>query len=347
MSNIFQSYSLWYTPSNSTHRTPHHESLHPDSNNNNNNNPNVASQAHRRHASHRTPLSRLRLDEEYMARRKLNIQNYGNTWLKPPGIPKTLYQQREERREMEEHQEALRREQLAQELAEAEQDEMLQGEGVDGEDDGARDLDDDVPEDEGDRTGLTIESEESEGEDEENDPEGRGGERSPGDNGRGSFGGRGGGIGNVPVMLVTPRLPARVPDDVYREALARGEDPEPNGFDDGGSTIDDEGHGMLQEEDLVHEGHGYDIDMDADLDAEIPDADEPSGYEHTDTEDELSSSEEDDESVDAGRLPLQNPAASMVRSDGTQNSMDLNSLISGSSQVGSSPQLHSGRRRLM
>lgn len=213
---------------------------------------------------------------------------------------------------------------------------------MEGEEDGGgeRDLDDDVPEDEG-RTELTLEG----SEDEENDPEGTG-ERSPGDIiGRGSFGGRG--VGNAPVMLVTPRLPARVPDDVYREALARGEDPEPNGFDDDGSTIDDEGQGMLQEEDLVHEGHGYDVDMDADLDAEIPDADEPSGYEHTDTEDELSSSEDDDESVDAGRLPLQNPAASMVRSDGTQNSMDLSSLISGSSQVGSSPQLHSGRRRLM
>ena len=66
-----------------------------------------------------------------MERRKHNIQNYGNSWIKPPGIPKSLYQLREEKREMEEHQEALRREALAQELAEAEAegvDALLQGE---------------------------------------------------------------------------------------------------------------------------------------------------------------------------------------------------------------------------
>ena len=50
----------------------------------------------------------------------MNIQNFGSTWLKPPGIPKTLHQMREEKREQEEHQEAMRREQLAQELADAE-----------------------------------------------------------------------------------------------------------------------------------------------------------------------------------------------------------------------------------
>ena len=59
------------------------------------------------------------------------------------------------------------------------------------------------------------------------------------------------------------------------------------------------------------------------------------GYEHTDTEASLSSS--DDESVGVGRLPPQFAASSMVRSDGTQNSMDLSSIISaGSSQVASS-----------
>lgn len=285
-----------------------------------------------------------------MVRRKLNIQNYGNSWLKPPGIPKTLYQQREERREMEEHQEAIRREQLQQELAEAEQgegmDDMLQGEGMDEEDEGERDLDDDIPE-AGNETGMTMDSEDDD--DAENDPSG-GGEREPADQPiRAMVAEMRTRLAGAAVPIMTPRLPARVPDDVYREALARGEDPEPNGFDDG-STVDEEGQEMLQEEDLVHEGHGYDIDMDADLDAEIPDGDEPSGYEHTDTEDELSSSS-DDESVDAGRLPRQslNPATSMIRSDGTQTSVDLSSLISGSSQVGSSPQLHDvmGRRRHM
>ncbi|KAE8449179.1 hypothetical protein EG329_008346 [Mollisiaceae sp. DMI_Dod_QoI] len=246
-----------------------------------------------------------------MERRKQNIQNYGSSWIKPPGIPKSLYQMREEEREMKEHQEALRREQLAQELAEAEAeglDEMLQGEGMDGDMGEARDLDDDVP----DAETTRLEEDESDGSDEENETE------------------------------EPPRgmLAARIPDDVYREAIVRGEEVRTNRFgEEGGSALDEEDHsGMLQEEDLVHENrdhHDEDMDMDADLDADIPDADE-GGYEHTDTEAELTSS--DDESVDAGRLLQQFQATtSMVRSDGTQNSMDLSSIISaGSSQIGSS-----------
>jgi hypothetical protein len=260
------------------------------------------------------------MDEEYIERRKQNIQNYGNSWIKPPGIPKSLHQLREEKREMEEHQEALRREQLAQELAEAEAsaaDGLLQGEGMDGEMDEARDLDDDVPE--ADTTALTYDDADETDEDGDIDND----------------------IEDVPRGV----LASRMPDDVYREALIRGEaagDPQFGG--DGDSTIDGEdGSQMLQEEDLVHDdshlNHDADMDMDADLDADIPEADE--GYEHTDTEDELSSSEEEDESVDEGDLPqARYPAASsLVRSDGTQNSMDLSSVLShGSSQVGSSPQ---------
>lgn len=286
-----------------------------------------------------------------MERRKLNVQNYGNSWLKPPGVPKTLYQQREEKREMEEHQEALRREQLAQELAEAEaeaagMDEMMEGEGM-GEEE-ARDLDDDIPD--ADNTGLSIV--EDEDDDEENEPTGDtpGTQASTRAQAREEFHAR----ANAAVAAtaaVLARIPARVPDDVYREALARGEDPAPTGFgDDGASAIDEEAQeGMLQEEDLLHE-EPEDLDMDADLDAEIPDADEASGYEHTDTEAELTS--DDDESVDAGMLPVRRngPTASMIRSDGTQTSMDLSSLISGggSSQVGSSPRLTGvlGRRRM-
>ena len=68
----------------------------------------------------RSSLARLRADEANMERRKLNVSNFGATWLKPPGVAKSLFQMREERREQEEHAEAMRREQLAQELAEAE-----------------------------------------------------------------------------------------------------------------------------------------------------------------------------------------------------------------------------------
>ena len=54
-----------------------------------------------------------------MDRRRANVSNLGSTWLKPPGVAKTLFQLREERREAEEHAEAMRRETLAQELADA------------------------------------------------------------------------------------------------------------------------------------------------------------------------------------------------------------------------------------
>jgi len=86
------------------------------------------------------------------------------------------------------------------------------------------------------------------------------------------------------------------------------------------------------------------MDMDADLDDEVPEA-TLGGYEHTDTEEECTSSE--DESVDIGRLPppQTNFVSSMVRSDGrnsAQNSMENSmELRSGSSVQGSSP----GQRR--
>ncbi|CZT42178.1 uncharacterized protein RSE6_02031 [Rhynchosporium secalis] len=308
------SYSLWYTssttptPSTSSLQTsqsaPHdHATTH---------------QPSRRHLpAHRTPLSRLRHDEEYMERRKLNIQNYGSGWIKPPGIQKSLHQQREERREMEEHQEALRREQLAQELAEAEAadgiDEMLQGEGMEGEMEEVRDLDDDVPDADADATRLLDSDSEGSEEGDENDVE------------------------EVPRNVLASRLP----DDMYRDALIRGDEARQSGFrdEDSGDDEDEEGEDLLQEEDLIHEHvqeeqHDLDMNMDGDLDDEIPEA-SADGYEHTDTEEELTSSEE--ESADEGHLPQRAAASSMVRSDGTQNSMDLSNLMSGSSQVGSSP----------
>jgi hypothetical protein len=231
---------------------------------------------------------------------------------------------REERREMEEHREAMRREALAQELAEAEaeggmvpvEEGIGEGEG----EDGGRDLDEDVPEAEGvgDVTGL--------GEEEDDDDEEEEGEEE-----------------EVPRGV----LASRMPEDVYREALVRGGEARSALFgDEGGSTVDEEdGAGMLQEEDLVHETQQpADLDMDGDvnLDDDIPEAEE-GGYEHTDTEAELTSSEEG--SVDAGLFTRHQPQSSLVRSDGTQNSMDWGSLRSlGSSHRGSSPAPRAGAR---
>ncbi|CAK7209316.1 hypothetical protein SBRCBS47491_000402 [Sporothrix bragantina] len=68
----------------------------------------------------RNSLARLEAEKTYQDRRKQHIANFGSTWLKPPGVPKTLFQIREECREQEEQAEAERREELAQQLAQAE-----------------------------------------------------------------------------------------------------------------------------------------------------------------------------------------------------------------------------------
>ncbi|KAB8292146.1 hypothetical protein EYC80_007889 [Monilinia laxa] len=307
------SYNLWYTSSHSNipqHVEPtgnsfDHAVLHVTSNQNHG--------SRRQQASNRTPLARLRLDEEYIERRKQNVQNWGSSWIKPPGVSKSLHQLREEKREMEEHQEALRREQLAQELAEAEEAEaeaMIPGDDMEGEMEDMVDLDDEIPDADETRVGSSDSedaSEDSEGSEEESDPE------------------------EVPREVAASRMA----NDAYREATARGRQPGGSMFeDDGGSTIADEDQSqMLQEEDLIHEHEGENngADMEVDLDDDIPEADE--GYEHTDTEDELDSSEEESE---AESLPHGNHGghgASMVRSDGTQNSMDLSNLISHDSSV--------------
>ncbi|KAM0139945.1 hypothetical protein ACHAP3_003006 [Botrytis cinerea] len=307
------SYNLWYTSSHSnipqhiepTNNTFDHTAPHVTSNQNHG--------SRRQQASNRTPLARLRLDEEYIERRKQNVQNWGSSWIKPPGVAKSLHQLREEKREMEEHQEAMRREQLAQELAEAEQAEteaMIPADDMEGEMDGVVDLDDEIPD--ADETGMgpsdsSDASEDDEDEDEENDLE------------------------DVPRALTASRMT----DEAYRDAITRLGPPRGSMLeDDGASTIaEEEQSQMLQEEDLVHEHEedNQDEDMEVDLDDDIPEGDE--GYEHTDTEDELDSSEEESE---AESLPLGNHGghgASMVRSDGTQNSMDLSNLISHDSSV--------------
>lgn len=234
-----------------------------------------------------------------------------------------MYQLREEEREAREHQEALRREELAQALAEAEAaavEELMvpEEEGMGMEE--VRDLDDDIPEADGmgglddgeDDIDDIDDDEDDEDEDEEEESE----------------------------------------VNIRRVVAQRLADPFGiNGFDGDESELgEEEQEQMLHEEDLAHEQHGNfgdgdtdmgGMDMDADLDNEVPEAG-LGGYEHTDTEEECTSSE--DESVDMGRLPPQtNFVSSMVRSDGTQrSSMELRS---GSSLQGSSPRQRMQRPR--
>lgn len=239
----------------------------------------------------------------------------GQTWLKPPGVGKTLFQLREERREAEEHAEAMRREMVAQELADAEAanatgvmeeegvapavvrmdgdgDEVMMMEGEEGEEDmsgmGGRDLDDDIPDaDEGGFgfDGVSDEEEEEEDEDESDEDEGeesylpaqaRLGRRQTNE------------VANI-----------RAVEDRMRQMIARG-----GGASVGGDMYgadedideEDQAH-ILEEDDLVVVMYpdemepDMDMGMDGNLDDDIPEA-ESGGYEHTDSEASLSSDEE-------------------------------------------------------
>ncbi|KAH6885910.1 Apc15p protein-domain-containing protein [Thelonectria olida] len=346
------SHSIWYRSALNpfTPPTPHHSP--PGDSHHQRQNGHHSRQ--RENLLERSALARLAADEQCIQRRRLNIQNYGSGWLKPPGVPKTLHQMREEKREQEEHQEALRREQLAQELAEAEagnnpEDGMMGDVQLDG----AQDLDDDIPDAE-DEYGLPDDDDDDdEVEDEEN-------EESDEDDYRHAQA-----PADESVLreerqndLIAARM--RMSEDAFREALVRGEG---DGGDmyGGDDEIDEEDQGhILDEDDFAHDDDGLGMDMDADLDDDIPEADEGGGYEHTDSEAELSSSEEEEsdeddeeeEEVDMSFMPrsaaMPPPSSPTLHprpsTGGRASIMDLSNILSqdGSSFMESSPA--AGRR---
>ncbi|KAF2969847.1 hypothetical protein GQX73_g3692 [Xylaria multiplex] len=364
------SHSLWYTSS----RNPLSSSNIHDSHLNNPHNehghghghPNGANGNHRRgaHLIERSPLARLRADEQNLERRQQNVTNFGSAWLKPPGLPKTLHQLREERREAEEHQEALRREQLAQELAEAEAeaagavaagagdatgggdlDMVLDAppEGDDGMDDvqldGARDLDDEIPEADEADFGLS-DNDDDEDDDEEDDDEDDDDDEDEEEEDAEEREMRAAHAQQQ--QLMAQRM--RQANDAFREDMARGRDSAAfYGVDE---DIDDEDQSqMIEEDDLVGAQGGLDdMGMDADLDDEIPEAESMGGYEHTDTEAELSSSIDEDDNNNS-RMSFVMPQQanrlrhSFARSDATRNSIAISDILSrdGSSVLGSSP----------
>ena len=57
----------------------------------------------------RSVLNTLRADEHLIAVRKANIASFGATWLKPPGVPRTLQGMLDERVEREEQEAAMQR----------------------------------------------------------------------------------------------------------------------------------------------------------------------------------------------------------------------------------------------
>lgn len=293
-----------------------------------------------------------------MQRRRLNIQNFGSGWLRPPGITKTLHQLREEKREQEEHQEAMRREQLAQELAEAEAEagNMEEEGGMDDVQlDGAQDLDEEIPDADADAD-FALGGSDTE-EDEEDDSGEERSEESELEDQR----------EERQNDLMAARM--RMADDAYRQALARG-DPDGDDMYGGAEELAEEDNGhILDEEDFAGDGSGYllddeggyaDLGMDADLDDDVPEA-ESGMYEHTDSEAELESSRvissddedheeeeeghpDDDEEVDHGdeigfaprAAPLGPPLSPTLMSRGRRitnistgrPSLDINTLLS-------------------
>ncbi|KAH8193896.1 hypothetical protein TruAng_011938 [Truncatella angustata] len=291
------------------------------------------------HIIERSPLARLRADEQNLERRMHNVSNFGSAWLKPPGIPKTLHQIREERREQEEHQEAMRREQLAQELAEAEAaggDDPAEGGpsdpdavmgdivGSDAMDDvqldgaGERDLDDEVPEAEGDFFSAAEESD-----DEEDSVSSSEAEADP--------------VGTPAGAARTARLQR----ELMAQMMRRTHDPQRQSIGGEDEVDEEDQQEMIEEGDVIGED-GDDRGMDVDLDDDVPEAESLGGYEHTDTEAELSSSDDDqgDVSFAAARAPQSvRFRGSLARSDATRNSLAFSDLLSrdGSSLLGSSP----------
>ncbi|KAI0518429.1 Apc15p protein-domain-containing protein [Xylaria bambusicola] len=366
------SHSLWYTSSRNPFASYNAQDLRLGSQNpeQGHGHPHGPNSNHRRgaHLIERSPLARLRADEQNLERRQHNVTNFGSAWLKPPGLPKTLHQLREERREAEEHQEALRREQLAQELAEAAEAEAAgagAGEGAgdgttagggdadmmldappggdDGMDDvqldGARDLDDEIPEADEAEFGFSDNEDEDEDDEDEDDEDEDEDEEDEDAEEREMQAAQA-----QQQQLMAQRM--RQANDAFREDMARGRDSAAfYGVDE---DIDDEDQSqMIEEDDLVGAHADNDMGMDADLDDEIPEAESIGGYEHTDTEADLSSIIEgdDDNNNNNSRMSFVAPQQanrvrhSLARSDATRNSIAISDILSrdGSSVLGSSP----------
>ncbi|KAK0639292.1 Apc15p protein-domain-containing protein [Cercophora newfieldiana] len=340
------SHSLWYTSSRNTHLpapTPLHPDAALDGPGPSANNPRLrpGQQHSAAQIIDRSFLGRLRDEERTNDRRRANVANLGQTWLKPPGVTKTLFQMREERREAEEHAEAMRREMLAQELAEAAEAggggmaPEEGGAGMDGDGDeqmmegeGARDLDEDIPDaDEGGFGFDGVSDDEEDDDEDEQDDEDEENESSGVEEG-------GGQLRRVQQRELADRVASmRATEDRMREMMARGG----NGAATGGNMyggdedIDEEDQAdILEEDDLISTMYpgelepDMDVGMDANLDDDIPEAESLGGYEHTDSEASLSSDEDVGHNVSFGgmRAPhLPHIRSSMAGGAGPRSSM--------------------------
>ncbi|KAI0914501.1 hypothetical protein F4823DRAFT_572119 [Ustulina deusta] len=204
--------------------------------------------------------------------------------------------------------------------------------------DGARDLDDDIPEADEADFGLSDNEDDDDEEDDDDDDDDEDEDEDEDTEEREMHA-----VHAQQQQLMAQRM--RQANDAFREDMARGRDSAAfYGVDE---DIDDEDQSQMIEEDDLVGAHGDgddDMGMGADLDDEIPEAESMGGYEHTDTEAELSSSVGDDDnnnshmSFVAPRQPNR-IRHSLARSDATRNSMAISDILSrdGSSVLGSSP----------
>lgn len=234
----------------------------------------------------RSLLAQVRAEEALIEQRKQNIRRFGAGWLKPPGVGKTYQQMMDEEAERKEQAEIARREALMNELAAAEQSQVMMGadgagEGV-GEGMEERDLDADVP----DADAEADEEDEDEAERE--------------------------------VTFNEESLLEGSEEDMLSQHMMRLEEAELDG------TLQDE----------------RELGLDRDLDDDVPDA---GSWEHTDTEEEIDSTDHDIQS--AARAirtgsPLFRPSArpSMARrSLGDDPDLGSSSFVNDSPVVSRAP----------
>ncbi|KAK4228982.1 hypothetical protein QBC38DRAFT_473936 [Podospora fimiseda] len=280
---------------------------------------------------------------------------------------------REEKREAEEHAEAMRREALAQELAAAAEEEAeeaeQEGDIMDEGEEGPRDLDEDIPD--ADDAGFgydgVSDEEEEETEEETEQEDDSSSEEEEGD-----------------ISLTEARrerremanrmASIRATEERMREIIAQQQHNQQVGHGVGEEEeIDEEsllnpgrGSNMLEEEDLVnfHRENevedGEDMDMDADLDDDVPEGADLSGfnesgvgYEHTDSEVSLSSDEGTGHHHNQSHLSYASRRSSgvqwssrrrsgnLMRGNNPRSSLDISGFLSvdESSNIGSSPQV--------
>ncbi|AEO71670.1 dbfc3437-0a49-42e7-9543-dbc4fe64a4c6 [Thermothielavioides terrestris] len=326
----------------------------------------------------RSPLGRLHAEELLMERRRAAVTNLGSTWLKPPGVSKTLFQMREERREAEEHAEAMRREMLAQELAEAEAAAQAaaeamgaDGDGEEGVDDDmmmmggdeVRDLDEDIPD--ADEGGFGYDGASDEDEEEEEEEEEDEGEVEDEVDDAGEVEGEHE-MSQEELQhqrrarrreLAHTMASIRATEERMRQMMARGTPQDGNvegSIYSAEDDIDEEQQGQMLDEDNLLSGDahheeevepGSHMDMDANLDDDIPEA-EHGSYEHTDSEASLSSNGDGHDLSYARSSHSLHHRGSLRRSEAPRSSLDISGFLSrdGSSIVGSSPHIRRGNQ---